>query len=173
MENFLTRFEGVLYAYTGSGAEMQVTPNGKNVTRLSCAVGGGEGRAPKWVRLIFWEDEAVEAQKIFDKAGMAIVAKGFPDVSCWLGKDGKARCEQLLKVRKIGIMTNKGLREVELEGEAKESDGVDDSESSDDIPPDQKERMEKFLKENPVKKGSKSKGAVEAGEVIDSEDLPF
>lgn len=117
MQEFFTKYRGYLAGYTGSPAEMMFTPNGKAVTKVSVAVGGGEGRRPKWIQLIFWEKAAEVANKVLDKKGMAVIVEGRPDASAYKAKKGELKSQQTLTVDKLVIVENGGKQvEVNLEG---------------------------------------------------------
>ncbi len=116
MEGFITKYNGSLAGYTGGPAEMMYTPNGKAVTKVSVAVGGGEGRKPKWVQAIFWEKAAEVANQVLEKKGMAVVIEGRPDASAYKSKKGELKSQMLLTVDRLWLVENGKQIEVNLKG---------------------------------------------------------
>jgi len=118
MEGFATKYRGSLYGYTGGQAEMMYTPNGKAVTKVSVAVGGGEGRKPRWIQMIFWEKAAEVANQVLDKKGMAVIVEGRPDASAYKSRKGELKSQMILTVDRLWIV-EEGDKQVEVDLEGK------------------------------------------------------
>lgn len=118
MKDFLTTFRGEVHGYTGGAVELQFTPKGKAVAKVSVGVGGGDGRPAKWVRLVFWEDSAELVNKVLTEKGMPIIAYGRVDAKAYLSKGGEARNELTLTVDRLEVIESSGkAKEISLSGE--------------------------------------------------------
>lgn len=109
MKNFRTGAKIEVFGYVGGIPELEFTPSGKKVCKMSIAIGGGQNIPADWYTGYAWEEDADVLNNMPLEKGDAVRLEGYPKMGAYISKkSGKAVADRRIMLNKISKFNEEG-----------------------------------------------------------------